>query len=82
MYLESQIFNLIILPYLFTSLQIVVVSDKDSDLIEAEYKVLFLKVGEACLYSRSYYSFITTSFVRQVPRLMKSNFLQINKEKR
>lgn len=58
-----------------------VVSYADPDLIEAEYKVLFLRADEAFLYPRSYYSFIISSFVRQVPRLMKSNFLWIKKKK-
>lgn len=38
-------------------------------------------VDEAALYPRSYYGFIIGSFVRQVPKLMKSNFLQIKKKR-
>ena len=52
----------------------------DLDLIEAEYKVLFLRADEAFLFPKSYYSFIISSFLRQVPRLIKSNFLWIKKK--
>lgn len=54
-----------------------IVTDTTLSLPEADYKAPFLSVDEAVPYPRSYYGFITGSFVRQVPKLMKSNFLQI-----
>lgn len=67
-------------PHHFTSWLVVVVNYADLDLIETEYKVLFLRADEAFLFPKSYYSFIISSFLRQAPRLMKSNFLRIKKK--
>lgn len=60
----------------------VIVTDTFPHLTEAKYKIPFLTVDESVPYPRGYYGFITGSFVRQVPKLMKSNFLQIKKKEK